>query len=71
MTNRKAHKVGFRPAEFAAAIGLSRTSFYAIPQELRPRAVKFGTAHVIIENPQAYLDRIAKAQLEGATSAAA
>jgi hypothetical protein len=67
-SNSTQGKVGWRPAEYAAAIGVSRSAFYAIPEGMRPRAVHIAAAHIIVEQPQAYLDRIAKQQLEGSAA---
>ena len=62
-----AEKAGWRPAEWFPAIGISRSAYYALPAERRPKAVKFGTAKVIVESPRDYLARIAaRAEAEAA-----
>ena len=55
-------KAGYRPAEFAEACGFARSTFYALPPELRPRSVKVGTATIVIEQPRDYLTRLASLQ---------
>jgi len=57
-------KVGFKVHEYASLVGLSRSALYALPAELQPQSVKFGSAKVIIEEPGAYLRRIAAAQAQ-------
>jgi hypothetical protein len=51
--------VGWRVAEFARAIRISRAGFYLLPPEHRPRAVKIGKRHIIIESPADWLRRMA------------
>ena len=54
--------VGFRPGPWASAIGISRTTFYALPSELRPRSITLGAARIIVESPAEYLARIEQLQ---------
>lgn len=55
-------KSGYRMAEFAEAIGISRSGLYALPPELKPKSIKLRTSHIIIETPSSYLARIAEKQ---------
>ncbi len=61
-------KAGWRPAEYAAAIGISRSMLYALPAEMRPRSVKFGIARVFVEPPAEFLARLAAAQSQRAAA---
>lgn len=47
--------------EWAALAGVSRSTFYALPDTHRPRTVKIGKRLVIIESPAEWLERMAKA----------
>lgn len=66
MPNRKNYQgqvaspaVGHRPKAFAKAIGISKSTLYALPAHLQPRSMKFGRARIITEDPAAYLARVA------------
>jgi hypothetical protein len=48
----------------------SRATFYNLPAELRPRSIKLGNRHIIIEPPADYLARLATAQEATSTGAA-
>jgi hypothetical protein len=51
---------GWSIPAFCAACNFSRPYFYRLP--VRPRSVKLGKRHIIIEAPAAYLARLATAQ---------
>jgi len=55
-------RAGFGLEEFCAAVGYCRASYYNLPAELRPRSVTVGRRRIIIEQPAAYLARLAAAQ---------
>lgn len=57
-----ATKLGLKVHEFAAAIGVSRTTIYTLPEEMRPHSIWFGKARLVIEPPAEYLQRIAASQ---------
>lgn len=49
------------PEYFPGLCGFGgRTSFYALPEEARPRHIRVGKRIVIVEAPSAYLDRLVK-----------
>lgn len=50
---------GWRVAEWSRAATISRAGFYLLPAEHRPRAVKIGKRHIIIESPADWLQRMA------------
>jgi len=52
-------KAGFAIPEWCLAVGIGRSNFYVLPGQLRPRSVKIGKRHIIIEAPKDYLERIA------------
>ena len=52
-------KAGFSIREWCPAVGMGRSTFYVLPLELRPKTVKLGKKHLVIESPRDYLDRIA------------
>ena len=43
-------------------VPICRASYYNLPAELRPRSITIGRRRIIIEEPRAYLDRLAAAQ---------
>jgi hypothetical protein len=45
--------------------------FYLLPAELRPRSVKVGRRHIVIEAPAEYLARLAEAQESARTGTTA
>lgn len=60
----KPSKAGWRFGEYADAIGLGRSTLYELPASMQPASVKFGSVRIIIEEPGAYLRRIAATQGE-------
>ena len=53
-------RAGWSIPAFCAACDFSRAYFYRL--ELQPRSIKLGKRHIIIEEPSAYLARLAAAQ---------
>lgn len=54
-------KAGWRFAEYAELVGMSRSFLYQLPPDLQPYSVKLGAARVIRERPADYLERISTA----------
>ena len=52
-------KVGWRPTEWADAVGLCRASIYNLLADGSIDSVKIGAARVIITSPADYLARLA------------
>jgi hypothetical protein len=46
--------------EWVAGIGISRATYYTLPDEFRPASVKIGKLVAITESPAAWLARVAK-----------
>ena len=59
-TTAPAARAGWSIPAFCAACNFSRASFYNLP--LRPRSVKLGKRHIVIESPGDYLARLASEQ---------
>jgi hypothetical protein len=55
-------KAGYSPAEWCRRTSISRAAFYALPVSLQPRSIKLGRRRIIIEDPVAYLTRLAQSQ---------
>lgn len=49
---------GWNIAQWCESISVSRASFYLLAD--KPKTVKIGRRHVVIESPHDYLNRIAK-----------
>ena len=62
MDVRNLQQAGFSIGAWCAAVNIGRTTFYALPQHLKPQTVKIGERTIIKESPAAYLDRIAAEQ---------
>ena len=61
-----AERAGWSISAYCAACGFSRATFYNLTDEQRPRSLKLGKRHIIIESPTEYLARLATAQEEAA-----
>jgi hypothetical protein len=48
----------FRVAAWCRAVQISRSGFYALPEELKPRSIVLGRRRLITESPRAWLERI-------------
>jgi hypothetical protein len=55
-------RAGYHVRDFLPLVGFSRTTLHLLPPELRPHSVRFGRRIIIIEEPVAYLARVAAAQ---------
>lgn len=55
-------RAGWSIPSHCAACGYSRATYYNLPHEQRPRSLKIGKRHIIIEPPTQYLARLAAAQ---------
>jgi hypothetical protein len=55
-------QAGFAIPSWCRAVGIGVSSFYQLGAELRPASVKVGDRRLVIESPQAYLQRIASQQ---------
>jgi len=65
-----ADRAGWSIPSYCAACGFSRATFYNLTDEQRPRSLKLGKRHIIIEPPADYLARLAAAQESGNAEAA-
>ncbi len=62
MDGSQARQAGWRIGAWCRAVGISRSTYYTLPPDLRPPNVKIGKSHIVREDPGAYLARIAHAQ---------
>ena len=46
--------------EWSAALNLGRSTYYTL--SIRPRSIKIGKRHLIVESPAAYVERLAAIQ---------
>lgn len=60
----EANQAGFRIAQFTKFCGFSRSTFYALKGDQRPKSVKIGRAVVIVERPDEFLHRLAQIQMQ-------
>lgn len=63
-TDLQKQAAGWNIPNWCNATSISRASFYLLAD--KPRKVKLGRRTVIIESPEAYLQRVAESQLEAA-----
>ena len=63
-TDLQKQTAGWNIPSWCNATSISRASFYLLAN--KPRTVKLGRRTVIIESPEAYLQRVAELQLEAA-----
>jgi hypothetical protein len=57
-----ASQAGYAPADWCRRTSISRAALYALPVSLQPRSIKLGRRRIIIEDPVAYLTRLAQSQ---------
>ena len=62
MDESPVRQAGYRISIWCPAVGLSRSTYYSLPEALRPQSVRIGKSHIITESPEEYLKRIAGAQ---------
>lgn len=55
-------RAGWSIPSYCDACNFSRATFYNLPENLRPRSLKIGKRHIVIEPPGEYLARLAEAQ---------
>jgi len=55
-------RAGWPIPQWCEAVAFSRATFYNLPPERRPRSIKLGKRHIIIEPPAQYMARLAAAQ---------
>lgn len=48
---------GWRRKVWCASVGISRSTFYALPTNLKPAMMKIGKSLFIVESPAAWLER--------------
>lgn len=68
MNKSAVRPAGFRISTWCPAVGLSRSTYYALPEELRPPSIRIGKSHIITESPEDYLKRIGSVQREEAAA---
>ena len=52
---------GFHVDPWCRAAGISRPTYYSLPEAAKPRSVKVGDRRLILETPAAWLERIEQA----------
>ena len=55
-------RAGWSIPSYCDACNFSRATFYNLPEGLRPRSLKIGKRHIVIEPPGEYLARLASSQ---------
>ena len=59
---KQVDRAGWSIPSFCEVCNFSRATFYKLPESIRPRSLKLGKRHIIIEPPAEYLARLAEAQ---------
>lgn len=60
MNTENSTPAGYSIADWTQGAGLSRPGFYNVPEEYRPKSVKIGKRHIILESPGDWLNRMEK-----------
>ena len=55
-------RAGWSIPSYCAACNFSRATFYNLPDHSRPRSLKIGKRHIVIEPPEQFLARLASMQ---------
>ncbi len=55
-------RAGWSIPLYCIACGFSRATFYTLPDDRRPRSLKIGKRHIVIEPPAEFLARLAAEQ---------
>jgi hypothetical protein len=55
-------RAGWDISSWCGACGFSRAKYYTLPDDMRPRSLKIGKRHIVIEPPADFLARLAEAQ---------
>ena len=58
----KAARAGWSIPVWCEACDFSRATYYNLPQSRRPRSIKIGKRHIVIEPPAEFLARLAAEQ---------
>jgi hypothetical protein len=58
-------RAGWDIPSWCGACDISRAKFYTLSPQMRPRTLKLGKRHIVIESPAEYLGRLAAAQEAG------
>jgi hypothetical protein len=63
-SNAPSHDVraGWRVPEWCRAVGFSRAKYYELEGEMKPHSILIGRSRIIVEQPEAYLQRIYQLQ---------
>ena len=61
-TATTAEPAGWSIPLWCAKVGFSRATYYNLTDKQRPRSLKLGKRHIIIEQPSEYLARLAAEQ---------
>ncbi len=64
-------RAGWSISSYCEACNFSRATFYNLPHDKRPRSLKIGKRHIVIEPPSEFLARLATEQEAAEQSAAA
>lgn len=51
--------VGYKPTDWFQQALISRSTYFALPEDCQPQAVRIGRRVIIIETPAAWLSRMA------------
>ncbi len=55
-------RAGWSIPSYCEACNFSRATFYNLPDDKRPRSLKIGKRHIVIEPPAEFLARLAAKQ---------
>jgi predicted DNA-binding transcriptional regulator AlpA len=58
----KTDRAGWSIPSYCEACNFSRATFYNLPDDRRPRSLKIGKRHIVIEPPAEFLARLAAEQ---------
>ena len=61
-TKPMGERAGWSIPAYCEACNFSRATFYNLPDDRRPRSLKIGKRHIVIEPPSEFLARLADAQ---------
>ncbi len=60
ITPNSLDRAGWRIREWVRAVGIARSTYYALPADRAPSAVIVGGAHIVTESPAEWLQRVGK-----------
>ena len=61
-TDSTPRPLGWRLSEWCERVGICTATYYNLPADLRPSSAKLPGLRLIIESPEAYLQRLSKMQ---------